>query len=772
MVNKTVAIFITILLLGGVIFTPEATPSNAQADLTSTPTPLPTETLAEVSSPTPAETGTPTETPTSTPEASSTPEISVTDTLTPISEASATVEPVATLTLDISPTLTPMPDWALPLPTAAPEAQTSAETGTLEPTATPSGYDGGGQTRSTTSPACAANLAANQVPRTAAGVGQLNNHISAANANPTSHYIITLTAGVIYSTSTPRVTSSGALGASAHNYITGCVTIKGNGAIIERSFASGTPLFRVLTVNGGFLRLENVVIRRGRANWLGGGGILNREGTLQIHRSTIINNRVEIVSDFQTLGGGIYSSFGSLSITESRIINNRALNSSADGGGIAVVSVHGNTIDMRGNEFSDNLATFRGNAVYIMDAGNGVAALTDNCFLRNYYASSSTNSSIFVPSDTLLERSWWGSSAGPIYAPGAVLPATATRDSLAGSSNYTPVLTALPANCTQTPPVITPTPSCPPQTCSVPTATVTPDPIGTIIQDLNLYGITVYATGVGSNRTNGLPWSLEELQEVQEAVHDIARAFNLHLYNNNSGVNPQARELFRNVIKQVQSGTNLEILRVNNNFLFGNGDPCDGSQDEGCTSNGNTAIALYGNFPLNGDLANAKYTVVHELGHRFENQSSTNAVIGIRERMDGPNVIEDCQSNRIMGTNAQDLDSPNDWKRGLRGWGTQGRSLFQQNPLEIIDLIGNTDEFLELSEAAADMFLNWVYRRLNDPVNDVEDYCTSRVEVGQWLGFRNIDGNGQFDASLPGNSRFAWMQTQIEEIFTSQTGWR
>ncbi len=155
MVNKTVAIFITILLLGGVIFTPEATPSNAQADLTSTPTPLPTETLAEVSSPTPAETGTPTETPTSTPEASSTPEISVTDTLTPISEASATVEPVATLTLDISPTLTPMPDWALPLPTAAPEAQTSAETGTLEPTATPSGYDGGGQTRSTTSPACA-----------------------------------------------------------------------------------------------------------------------------------------------------------------------------------------------------------------------------------------------------------------------------------------------------------------------------------------------------------------------------------------------------------------------------------------------------------------------------------------------------------------------------------------------------------------------------------------------------------------------------------------
>jgi uncharacterized protein YraI len=113
MVNKMVAIFITILLFGGgVIFTPDATPSNAQADLTSTPTPVPTETLAELSSPTPAETSTPTETPTPTPEASATPEMSVTD------------------------TLTPLPDGVLPFPTAAPEGQTSI-TDDAQPALTP-----------------------------------------------------------------------------------------------------------------------------------------------------------------------------------------------------------------------------------------------------------------------------------------------------------------------------------------------------------------------------------------------------------------------------------------------------------------------------------------------------------------------------------------------------------------------------------------------------------------------------------------------------------
>ena len=145
----------------------------------------------------------------------------------------------------------------------------------------------------------------------------------------------------------------------------------------------------------------------------------------------------------------------------------------------------------------------------------------------------------------------------------------------------------------------------------------------------------------------------------------------------------------------------------------GNGLPdglveCDGTSNAGCTSNGNTAIALYEDFSLIS-VSYANLTIVHELGHRFDNQSGTNNIQQLSNRMDRANVILDCNTYRIMGTNDDDLTGPFDWKRGLRGWGTSARpSQFQQNPLETLDPSSDNsiDETNELSEAAADMFLN------------------------------------------------------------------
>ncbi len=133
-------------------------------------------------------------------------------------------------------------------------------------------------------------------------------------------------------------------------------------------------------------------------------------------------------------------------------------------------------INIRGNEISENHAQRRGNGVYITDAAAGAVQMSDNCFVGNHYPSSVLNTSIYVPSDTRLERNWWGVSGGPIVSQDTALPAAANQDSLYNSLNYAPFLTAAPASCTQTPPVITPTPPCPPQTCSVPTATPTPVP--------------------------------------------------------------------------------------------------------------------------------------------------------------------------------------------------------------------------------------------------------------------------------------------------------
>ena len=66
------------------------------------------------------------------------------------------------------------------------------------------------------------------------------------------------------------------------------------------------------------------------------------------------------------------------------------------------------------------------------------------------------------------------------------------------------------------------------------------------------------------------------------------------------------------------------------------------------------------------------------------------------------------------------------------------------------------------------MFLNWVYRRVTDSISDptVGSPCAGPAEIGAWQGFRNIDGNGAFDSSLPGNARYWWLEAQMQAIFT------
>jgi hypothetical protein len=139
--------------------------------------------------------------------------------------------------------------------------------------------------------------------------------------------------------------------------------------------------------------------------------------------------------------------------------------------------------------------------------------------------------------------------------------------------------------------------------------------------------------------------------------------------------------------------------------------------------------------------------------------------------MNGANVIVDCAAlpQRVMGTNNEDLDGPNDWKRGGRGWGTHGSSIFQQSLLNVIYPL---DQSIELGEAAADMFLNWVYRRQTDPMGAASgDKCTNRTGIGTWLGFRNINTDGTLDDRLPGNARYWWMEEKMGLIFGQQANW-
>ncbi len=147
--------------------------------------------------------------------------------------------------------------------------------------------------------------------------------------------------------------------------------------------------------------------------------------------------------------------------------------------------------------------------------------------------------------------------------------------------------------------------------------------------------------------------------------------------------------------------------------------------------------------------------------------------------------------------------NPNDWLRGVRGWGDINISsniptYFQQNTLSIsyavTDYVPPDEQVPEISEAMADMFLNWVHRRITDKVvvlqiqrdattqtsTVVTDECAplnipdvtwANVEQNvdfSWDGFRNIQipvNNNNHDSRLPGNARYWWMTASMDDIF-------
>lgn len=189
-------------------------------------------------------------------------------------------------------------------------------------------------------------------------VACLRDAINMANENMDED-TITLAEGGIYTLVMPDPTNSSA-GPTGLPSISSAITINGRGATIQRDTTGSAPDFRILRViSGGSLRLEDVVVRRGRAVGFVSpsqdcGGIrLERGGTLIINKSVISDN-------FSTfIGGGICAAPGSvLVITESKIVNNMA----TDGGGIFNATefhvfdsaISGNSASFGGGVFNDN----------------------------------------------------------------------------------------------------------------------------------------------------------------------------------------------------------------------------------------------------------------------------------------------------------------------------------------------------------------------------------------------------------------------------------
>jgi hypothetical protein len=182
-------------------------------------------------------------------------------------------------------------------------------------------------------------------------------------------------------------------------------------------------------------------------------------------------------------------------------------------------------------------------------------------------------------------------------------------------------------------------------------------------------------------------------------------------------------------------------------------------------------------------LRASQYTIVHELAHLFDYRTD----YGLSDPIDVPFRLEDCASpaGLIMGSGTT-------WVRGRRGWGTGPQQYLNTStppaPVSLItDFQQNPDN--TAIEAAADSFLNWVYRFNGSGGAAAVDPCllTPQPPYNQWggPGYLNLEWSatpasafvansqgiaGTPDASLPGDRRYFDFDTRIRSLFT-QAGW-
>ncbi|MDX2162266.1 MAG: hypothetical protein SF162_13150 [bacterium] len=344
----------------------------------------------------------------------------------------------------------------------------------------------------------------------------------------------------------------------------------------------------------------------------------------------------------------------------------------------------------------------------------------------------------------------------------------------------------------------TPTPTATPTVTPTNTLTPTTTPVPS-------YNIR-YSNELGQTSSN---WSVDETGYIQTAVQTVGEAFQIQL-NTSTPQNAFNRVLTNGADPQYVYFFKAEGNSSNVTIFY----PTELSKPNfavtvavgGClTVNNNglprTVVCNWGTQP--GQSAPYPiHAIVHELGHVFTNRSiisstdtheSTRGLLyaalhgtfsgnctpafapinnpdpfaGMVFSESACETINDLRNadGLVMGI----IASTSSWVRGERGWGSGPDNVFtpfQQHPL---DVFPSDPPDTQVDETAADMFLNWVYRRRT---NNPPTYQTT--VPGTWEGFSNQqwlnNAAGGDDFNYPGDARFEWMNRVMNQIY-SLKGW-
>lgn len=512
-------------------------------------------------------------------------------------------------------------------------------------------------------------------------------------------------------------------------------------------------LFRVQSPYS--LTLQNLSLTNGggTAQNHGGAIFVSAGATAKLYDVRLTNNTVT------NKGGAVYLAPGTttsakLVLTNVSFIDNQATKGAAIyGSDVSVVNLKRGNFGDWCAVFADNHATTNGGAVFSENANSAKltrSAFGDNTTSGNYYD--------FIHSPTSeynVAVARFSSFKQPNN--GSLPESTSPNVKLANSGDVLPL---------PYPAVGVPTPNCEePEICT--------NAIECELRDT--YGI----------RIDG-PWDPSELSVMLDGVKKIADAFDL------ISSSPLTKEaLFRRVMGTETETTRITVI-LDEDPAFPNG-YC-------LTENDFRRITCFGPLLQPGNLSIIPFTeqvFVHEFGHVFDARAGLDPFESLSERMDSGIVIKDCSQSqaRVMGE-VFDSEDPfnlnNYWNRGERGWGsgptkynttTALITSYQQNPLllhfQLTAMPAGQESAAKKSdrvqEAAADMFLNWVYKRLQGtpPQTNCTDIVPGPTPFTNksWSGLSGsapVAGND--DVSRPGSQRFLWMYNEMLVIF-SQQGW-
>jgi hypothetical protein len=296
---------------------------------------------------------------------------------------------------------------------------------------------------------------------------------------------------------------------------------------------------------------------------------------------------------------------------------------------------------------------------------------------------------------------------------------------------------------------------------TTPCPTIVPDPIVdcssptefVILNRLATFGVVVENL-----------WSITELQQLCLGVVKTGKALQIQY----GGALPQ--DTFKRVL--ISAGrTQITFIR-------------DSSGGPFCQTNNNVISPNQSTVTCFGTgLQFVEYTAVHELGHVFVGRTggfqTGNTYYGLIFNPPlfsltptpgaSTGVVFDAAGGVVFGTRL-DVSGNFDWVRGQRGWGSPAATppvapcIFQQNAFTVSDWLVTPPapptldpRSQELDEAAADMFLNWVYRIIGE--NGFLPADANWIGISDCAATPNPTPTGT--QVFPGNDRYNLMSTAI-----------